>query len=316
MDFTWERFRSRYDSELANDLGNLVSRATAMVVKFSGGRLRRPAADGGDLAALAGQVREGVVADMEAYAPQAALSRIWELVRRANTHIEEEKPWVLAKKDRERLERVLSNTVEAIRQIAVLAWPVMPAKSEEILAAIGVDWKPGETSLEAALAWGAGWADTMSIEKAAAVFPKYSEEELASKLDAAGSTRAEPGRGTAVAAAPEPERETQMLPFGDFKKLDLRLARVIEARRVEGTDKLLSLTVDLGAGDRRPMVAGIAERYEPESLVGKTIVVVANLEPARIRGVESRAMLLAATGGDAIAVIVPDKDLPPGTKVS
>ena len=107
-----------------------------------------------------------------------------------------------------------------------------------------------------------------------------------------------------------------MLSFDEFKKLDLRLARVLEARKVEGTDKLLSLTVDLGDGDERPMVAGIAERYDPDALVGKTIVVVANLEPAKIRGVESRAMLLAAIGDDSIAVVVPDKDLPPGTKVS
>jgi methionyl-tRNA synthetase len=316
MDFTWERFRSRYDSELANDLGNLVSRTTAMIVKFSGGVVGRPATDGGSLGALARTVRDGAVADMEAYAPQAALSRIWELVRRANTYIEEEKPWVLAKEDRSRLERVLADTLESIRQIAVLVWPVMPGKSDEILRAIGLEWRPGETSLDDALAWGAGWPDRISIEKAAAVFPKLSDEELASKLDAAEPAGAVTGRETTVASRPEAERETRMLSFDEFKKLDLRLARVVEARKVEGADKLLSLTVDLGGGDTRPMVAGIAERYDPESLLGKTIVVVANLEPAKIRGVESRAMLLAATGGDAIAVIVPDKDLPPGTKVS
>jgi methionyl-tRNA synthetase len=312
MDFTWERFRSRYDSELANDLGNLVSRATAMIVKFTGGDLPAPPVDGGELAALAREVREGVVADMEAYAPQAALARVWELVRRANTYIEEEKPWALAKEDRERLERVLGNILEAIRQIAVLAWPVMPGKSEEILAAIGVDWRPREAPLDEVLVWGAGWPDSVSIEKAAAVFPKYSDEELSAKFDVDTATPS----GDGVTPAADTESESGMLTFDEFKKLDLRLGRVLEARRVEGTDKLLSLTVDLGGGDERPMVAGIAEKYDPDALVGKTIVVVANLEPAKIRGVESRAMLLAATGDDAIAVVVPDKDLPPGTKVS
>ncbi len=163
MDFTWEQFRSRYDSELANDLGNLVSRATAMIVKFTGGTLSRPPSDGGDLAALAREVRAGVAADMGGYAPQAALSRIWELVRRANAYVEEEKPWVLAKGDRERLERVLGNVLEAIRQVAVLVWPVMPRKSEEILRSIGVEWRPGEVPLEDVLGWGAGWPAAASF---------------------------------------------------------------------------------------------------------------------------------------------------------
>jgi methionyl-tRNA synthetase len=317
MDFTWERFRSRYDSELANDLGNLVSRVTAMVVKFTGGGLPRPSSDGGALAALARDVRQGAIADMEAYAPQAALARIWELVRKANAYIEEEKPWVLARGDRGRLERVLSNTLESIRQIAVLVWPVMPEKSEEILAAIGVEWRPGAAPLEDVLAWGAGWPDGIIVERGEAVFPKYSDDELAARLDVVtGTSAAESSRPEAAAAGDETESESEMLSFDEFKKLDLRLGRVIEARRVEGTDKLLSLKVDLGGGDERPMVAGIAERYDPEALVGKTIVVVANLEPAKIRGVESRAMLLAATGDDSIAVVVPDKDLPPGTKVT
>jgi len=199
----------------------------------------------------------------------------------------------------------------------VLVWPVMPEKSEEILAAIGVEWGPGAAPLEDVLAWGAGWPDGITVEKGEPVFPKYSDDELAARFDVVtGTAAAESSRPEAAGAGDETESESEMLSFDEFKKLDLRLGRVIEARRVEGTDKLLSLKVDLGGGDERPMVAGIAERYDPEALVGKTIVVVANLEPAKIRGVESRAMLLAATGDDSIAVVVPDKDLPPGTKVT
>lgn len=316
MDFTWERFRSRYDSELANDLGNLVSRATAMIVKFTGGTLSRPSSDGGDLAVLARKAREGFFADMEAYAPQAALSRIWELVRRANTYIEDEKPWVLAREDPDRLERVLGNTLEAIRQIAVLVWPVMPGKSDEILSSIGARWEPGARAIDDVLSWGAGWPETITVERGSAVFPKYTDEELAARFDVVGAADVGTPRPDVETPPQDTESESEMLSFDEFKKLDLRLARVLDARKVEGTDKLLSLKVDLGGGDERPMVAGIAERYDPEALVGRTIVVVANLEPAKIRGVESRAMLLAATGGDSIAVVVPDKDLPPGTKVS
>jgi methionyl-tRNA synthetase len=107
-----------------------------------------------------------------------------------------------------------------------------------------------------------------------------------------------------------------MVCFDTFKELDLRLARVIEAEKVEGTSKLLKLTVDLGGGDTRQMVAGIAQAYDAGELVGRDVVVVSNLEPAKIRGIESRAMLLAATGDDGMALIVPDRILPPGTKVS
>lgn len=312
MDFTWERFRSRYDSELANDLGNLVSRATAMIAKFTGGKIPPPSGGRDGLDELARTVREGVVADMRSYAPHAALGRIWELVRRANTYIEEEKPWVLAKEDRGRLERVLGNTLESIRQIAVLVWPVMPGKSGEILSTIGIDWRPGAAPLDEVLAWGAGWPETAAVKKGATVFPKYTDDELKARFD----VHAEAGAATTETPAADTESESEMLSFDEFNKLDLRLARVLEAKRVEGTDKLMSLTVDLGGGDERPMVAGIAERYDPDALVGKTIVVVANLEAAKIRGVESRAMLLAATGGDEIAVVVPDKELAPGTKVS
>ena len=309
VDFTWEQFRARYDSELANDLGNLVSRATAMVVKFLGGRFARPAAASNEeLVALAGSVRAGVVEDMGAYAPMSALARIWELVRLANTHIEREKPWVLAREGRDRLAPVLFDVLEAIRQIAVLSWPVMPGKSAAILSALGLSLEPGEAPLDELLAWGAEWPETIEIQRAEAVFPKYTDEELADTFDVvSGAVEEEP-------AASE-KGETAMLSFEEFQKLDLKLARVVASEKMQGADKLLRLTVDLGDGDERPMVAGIAEAYAPEDLVGRTVVVVANLEPATIRGVESRAMLLAATGEAGLSLIVPDRELPPGAKV-
>ncbi len=309
VDFTWEQFRARYDSELANDLGNLVSRATAMVVKFLGGRFARPTAPPNEeLVALAGRVRAGVVEGMAAYAPQSALARIWELVRFANTHIEREKPWVLARAGGDRLASVLFDVLEAIRQIAILAWPVMPGKSDEILSALGLTLQPGETLLDELLAWGQGWPQTIEIRKADAVFPKHTDEELVAAFDIV-SARTEP-----KTASPE-GGETTMLSFEEFQKLDLKLARVLACEKVQGADKLLQLTVDLGDGDERPMVAGIAEAYAPEDLVGRTVVVVANLEPATIRGVESKAMLLAATGEAGLSLIVPDREFPPGAKV-
>ena len=330
LDFTWEQFRSRYDSELANDLGNLVSRTSAMVGKFLGGSISRDAAlteapDGG-LAELAASTRARVVDAMSDFAPQVALSAIWELVRRANGYIEEQKPWVLAKESPESVAPVLFAVFEAIRQVAVLAWPVTPGKSEEILAALGLEFDPGAIPLDEVLAWGAGWPGTIEIRKGAAIFPKYSDEELAVKFDIAA------GDGEKTSAAPAPRKDEaaargedggttpgedkKMISFDQFKELDLKLAKILEAVRVEGTTKLVQMKIDLGGGDERQLVAGIAEGYAPEDLVGRTIVVVANLEPAKIRGIESRAMLLAAVGDGSISLVGPDKELPPGTRVS
>jgi methionyl-tRNA synthetase len=319
VDFTWEQFRSRYDSELANDLGNLVSRATAMVGKFLGGIVESVGTDpsvAADLPELAGATRARVVDAMNGFAPQNALDAVWELVRRANAYIEEEKPWVLAKEDPERVGGVLFTVIEAIRQVAVLAWPVIPGKSEEILEALGLTLSPGERELDDLLEWGAGWPGTITIHKPAAVFPKYSDEDLASKFDIGAGDDAEAATVPAADTAEAEGGETKMLSFDQFKELDLRLARIESAEKVEGTTKLIKMTVDLGGGDVRSMVAGIAEGYQPDELVGKTVVVVANLEPAKIRGIESQAMLLAAVGDGSISLVGPDKELAPGTKVS
>jgi len=328
VDFTWEQFRSRYDSELANDLGNLVSRATAMVVKFLDGEFERPApSNDSALALLAAELRSTYLSAMESYAPQTALAGIWELVRRANAYIEEEKPWVLAREEPERVSTVLFEVLEAIRQVAVLAWPVIPGKSTEILEGLGLRLEPGKQDFEALLSWGAEWDSTIVLSKADVVFPKYTDEDLAKAFDAI-SQGAEQAKGVVDSEGPEQvssecgseggkqaKGEAEMLTFDEFQKLELKLARVLEAERVEGTDKLLKLVVDLGDGDQRPMVAGIAKAYSADELKGRTIVVVSNLEPAKIRGVESRAMLLAASGDEGLTILVPDREMPPGTRI-
>jgi methionyl-tRNA synthetase len=317
VDFTWEQFRSRYDSELANDLGNLVSRANAMVEKFLGGRVPNLASSSrGYLRRVAEEVRAPYVRDMESYAPHAALARVWELVRRANSFIEESKPWAQARDGSSGLAQTLFDVIEAVRQVAVMVWPVMPAKSEEVLSRLGVTLSPGAVPLETLLAWGHGWPATIEVRGGSPVFPKYNDADLAAKFDvvAGGGTAADAAGQAAPAGTPA--KGAKMISFQQFQALDLRLARVLEASRVEGATKLLRLRVDLGNGDERQMVAGIAAAYVPESLVGRTIVVLANLEPAKIRGIESQAMLLAAVSDQGLALVVPDKELPAGTKVS
>jgi methionyl-tRNA synthetase len=276
---------------------------------------------------------------MESYAPQTALAGIWELVRRANAYIEEEKPWVLAREEPKRVSTVLFEVLEAIRQVAVLAWPVIPGKSTEILEGLGLRLEPGKQDFEALLSWGTGWDSTIVLNKAGVVFPKYTDEDLAKAFDVS-SQGAEQAKGMADSEGAEQvtgksgsesaeqvssesgsegdrqaKGEAEMLTFDEFQKLELKLARVLEAERVEGTDKLLKLVVDLGGGEQRPMVAGIAKAYSADELKGRTIVVVSNLEPAKIRGVESRAMLLAASGDEGLAILVPDREMPPGTRI-
>ncbi len=322
VDFTWEQFRSRYDSELANDLGNLLSRSTAMVEKFLGGRINNLAAttsdgNGAALVELSQSVASGVTKAMTGYAPQVALSTIWELVRRANGYIEEEKPWALAKEGSPRLAQVLFDVLEVVRQVAVLAWPVMPGKCEEILHQLGLSLAVGDDELSELVAWGAAWPDEIEVTKGEPVFPKYTDEDLAKRFNVDVEAEVAPEGGRATDKKTDKKKdEKHMATFSDFQKLEFKLAKVVEAERVEETKKLIKMKVDLGGGDVRQMVAGIALGYAPEELVGKTIVVVANLEPATIRGIESQAMLLAATGDDAVSVVVPDKDMSVGTKVS
>jgi methionyl-tRNA synthetase len=311
VDFTWEQFRSRYDSELANDLGNLVSRATAMVAKYLDGVVPNASAssDAG-LRGTAEDVRRRAVEEYGRYAPQAALAAAWELVRRANRYVEEERPWELAKSgDLDRLARVLFDVLESVRQVAVLAWPVMPGKCEEILDGIGRSFAPGERPLDELLVWGAGWGAETVVERRDPAFPKYTDDELKDRFDvlAAG----------AAAAAPteEGKEDVTMVTFDEFKRLDIRLARILAAERVEKADRLLKLRISLGSEERQ-IVAGIAQHYAPDDLVGRTIVVLANLEPATIRGVESQGMLLAATSDGKLTVLVPDRDLEAGSKVS
>ncbi len=337
LDFTWEQFRSRYDSELANDLGNLVSRATAMVEKFLGGQVAELAAGtagggaGQELIDLAKSVAADAAKAGTDYAPQIALGRIWELVRRANAYIEEEKPWVLAKSDTDRLAQVLFDVLEVVRQVAIMTWPFMPEKSELILSRIGHTLTPGAVAYDELLTWGHGWKAGTTVTKGDPVFPKYSDDDLKARFDVlsgagapqddgaakdAGSAKKTAG-GDAKASGDTPRKDGKpMISFDQFQSLEFKLASVLEAEKVEGADKLLKLRVDLGDGDVRQMVAGIAKSYAPDELVGKTILVLANLEPATIRGVESQAMLLAASTSDGLTVLVPDREFPAGTKVS
>jgi methionyl-tRNA synthetase len=206
---------------------------------------------------------------------------------------------------------VLFTLCEVLRQSAVLLFPFLPGKAQDIWTTLGIGEEISKTTFEASLDWRESWKGLS--DKLGELKPLFPRIEAESKSQGEKPQKAGPGK--AKAGKKQKEKQMDLLEFEDFKKMDLRVAHVKSATMVEGADKLLKLEVDIGGEDRQ-IVAGIAKHYAPEDLTGKNIIVVANLKPAKIRGVESRGMLLAATDGDKVIVLVPDKDASPGSRIS
>jgi methionyl-tRNA synthetase len=294
--FSEEAFVGRLNADLANDLGNLASRATTMIVNFGGGRAPQPGPETDEdttVRAALEQAARGVDDAMEDFAFQRALAAIWEFLGVVNRYVDASAPWALAKDpaQRARLDTVLYTLAESLRAISILIDPFLPDAAGRIRAAVG-----GEPPRLADLVWGR-LAPGVTVQKVSALFPRI-EVKL--------SDEAKP------AAAPSGAGK---IPIDDFKKVELRVAEVLAGERVPKSKKLLKLTVKVG-DEVRTIVAGIAEHYEPESLVGRKIVIVANLQPAALMGVESNGMVLAASHEGTLALLSLDKDLPPGSKVS
>jgi len=310
-DFTWERYEERYNVDLANNLGNLVSRLSAMAEKFRASRLS-PAGSGGRLAQVAEAALSRYRTSMDALALHEGVAAAFQIVDAGNEFIAETAPWSLAKKgEAGRLDEVLFEVAEAVRVAAVLLRPVMPASSAEILQRVGESTAPEALRLDRDGRWRA--EGVRQIAKGAALWPRVEEATETGRAGSAERTRREEitVEDKPAAAPAEPARIT----IDEFMKVELRVAKVLEAEAVPKSKKLLKLTVDTGA-DQRTIVAGIAEAYQPEQLVGRTIVIVANLQPAKLMGVESNGMVLAASpeGGLPMLVAV-DPSIPPGARV-
>ncbi|HLC41938.1 MAG TPA: methionine--tRNA ligase, partial [Methylomirabilota bacterium] len=296
--FSEEALVARLNADLANDLGNLVSRATTLIVNFAGGVVPIPGAET-DLEALLGatfdRVRAEVHAAMEEFAFHRALGSIWEFIAVVNRYVDSSAPWGLAKDPAQssRLNTVLYHLAESLRCCSVLLAAFLPTTSEKIRSLLGL----GSTAIGPSdLQWAKIKPGTR-VAKAQALFPRIEEKQAFPTKQEAGVTES-----------------TNRVPIEEFRKIELRTAEVLAAEPVPKAKKLLKLTIKLGE-DTRTIVAGIAEHYKPEELVGRKIVVVANLEPATLMGVESNGMLLAAEADGVISVLSPDKDLPSGAKI-
>ncbi|MGC8783598.1 MAG: methionine--tRNA ligase [Armatimonadota bacterium] len=296
-EFSEESFRKRYNSDLANDLGNLLNRTLNMVWRYADGRVPKPVEHNAELAQLAEHIDKGIAEEVYRFRLNGVLEQIWRMVSRLNKYLDEQAPWSLYRNGEVgRAQGVLYDVLEGIRLCALWLAPTMPVATARIWEQLGIATQPVQANWQTESAWGRLQPGT-SVQQPQPLFPRITEEALT------------------VTTEKETEMEqSNLITIQDFQKLEIKIAEVKSAEPVPNTSKLLKLTVDIG-GEERTLVAGIAETYSPQDVIGKQIVVLTNLQPATIRGVQSQGMLLAAEVDGKAILLTPEKPVPVGSKV-
>jgi methionyl-tRNA synthetase len=315
--FTDEAFTSRFNADLANDLGNLANRTLAMAAKYFGSVL--PAVAAGDAAdGELAQLAEAAVANYLTLFGSAQFSRaldaLWELVRGLNRYVDAMAPWTLHKEGRtDRLAAVMANALGGLRAVAACLLPVMPEAAQTLLVQLGQD--PAAASLTDEAKGFVPLPAGTQVAPTSNLFPRLDPvaKEDAPAAKAKPAKDAAKTKSKAPAAKPEPAAEVE---YDDFARLDLRLGTVVSVAPVPGADRLYLVQVDIGEDAPRQVVAGLAEHFTPEALTGRQVTLVANLKPRKLRGVLSHGMILAVRHAGGMALVTASEPVAPGDRVS
>jgi len=327
--FTVRGLAERYNYDLGNDFGNLFHRALTMAGRFVGGRIQEFEGGGPfqELENLRRSVADRAVAQLEKLEFREALETAWELVRALNRFVDETKPWELAKKDDARLGQVFSVLFRAMRTLLLILAPVMPSACDRYWTQLGLAGRATEQGFEQLHQ---GFPAEAVLQKPEIVFPKLDlsnlEEEFIVRKESLTGEKVErlESQASEKPATPKPAAKAEKAPpaesdgeigYEDFNKVRLITVKVLQATAVEGSDKLIRLTVDDGKRSDRTIVSGIRAHFDPEVMVGKTICIVDNLKPRKIFGILSEGMILAAGDGQVLRLITPEGELAPGVRL-
>ena len=312
-DFSHKALIGRINSDLANNLGNLLNRTLTMLKKYFKGELPKPDVKGDEdapLTAKSAEVIKQVDALYDELAYSKILAKIWEFLDAANIYVNDTAPWNLAKTDdgKKRLATVLYNAAEACRVTAILIAPFMPETADKMMKQLGIDTPVDQQGLDSIKKWGWIQAGTQT-HQGTQIFPRIEDKAAAKILESATLSDDD-----SISEKPTEANGKGQITIDDFMKVDLRTAKILEAEKVKKSKKLIKLKVDLGT-EQRQVLAGIAEAYEPEQLIGRTVILVANLKPAKLMGHESQGMILAGSNDQTLILGGFDGDLPPGVRV-
>ncbi len=300
--FSWGALLNRFNADLANDLGNLLNRTLPLVERYLNGVVPEAGPGAGELSDEIERTRTQIEQEMAQSNFSAALTAIWRLLASANKFLDTRAPWALYKESKQvELEAVLYDALDCLRAVAIMIGPFMPKVADEIWQQLGLQSAQVERAWQDCRAL--QLASGVTIESGRPIFPRVDLQRAMDRLEAENKKATQEEQPSAAA----------LISIDEFGQVELRVGTIVEAHRIPGADKLLRLIVDVGESDTRQIVAGIAQQFNPRELLDVQVVVVANLEPATIHGVESCGMILAAGADEPEALVVTDSNCQPGT---